>query len=146
GGPTARARALASARTRISVSAVTAWSDEDRIGPREAVFVGRVGDLAGHPVVAENGRAIAETMRSLRLLHQAVGRMVASPGGLDEEAAGDLEELLGSDVLSVLAETVIYRVLAVGSPTTVSAQTLYAALPVAGQPEEHTKQEAEDGA
>ena len=146
GGPAALARALVSDRARISVSAVIAWSDDDRIGPREAAFIARVGDLAGHPVVAGNGRAIAETMRSLRLLHQAVGRMVASPGSLDEEAAGELEELLGPDALSVLAETVIYRVLAVGSATTVSTQTLYAALPAAGQPEKHKKQEAEDGA
>ena len=84
-------------------------------------------------------------MRRLRLLHQAMGRILASPGGLDAEAAGELEELLGPDALSVLAETVIYRVVAVGAVTTVSRQTLYAASPVAGQPDEHMQQEAEDG-
>jgi hypothetical protein len=146
GGSTALAQALVSDRARISVSAVTAWSDEDRIGPREAANITRVGEIAGHPVVADNGPAIAETMGSLRVLHQAVGRMVASPGGLDAEAAGELEELLGPDALSVLAETVIYRVLSVGPATTVSRQLLYAASPVAGHPDEEAQQEAEDGA
>jgi hypothetical protein len=144
-GLTALTRELVSKGTRISVSAVTAWADDDRIGPREASNVTLVGELARHPVVADNGQAIAEVMRRLRLLHQAVGRILASPGGLDAEAAGELEELLGPDALSVLAETVIYRVAAVGAVTTVSRQTLYAASPVAGQPDEHMQQEAEDG-
>jgi hypothetical protein len=66
-----------------------------------------------------------------------VGRILASPGGLDAEAAGELEELLGPDALSVLAETVVYRVLAVGTVTTVSRQTLYAASPVLDKPDKH---------
>ena len=53
-------------------------------------------------------------MRHLRELHQAIGRLVASPGGLDAEAAAELERLLGPDALSILAEIVIYRVVAVG--------------------------------
>ena len=91
GGPAALARALAGARARVSVSAVAAWADEDRIGPRDAANVTRVGELAGHPVVAGHGHAIAVTMRRLRQLHQAIGRLVASPGGLDAEAAAELE-------------------------------------------------------
>jgi hypothetical protein len=145
GSPATLAEALAKGRAQMSVSAVAAWADEDRIGPRDVVNVTGVGELADHPVVAQHGNAIAIIMRQLRLLHQAVGRILASPGGLGAEAAGELEELLGPDALSVLAETVIYRVVAVGAVTTVSRQTLYAALPVPGQPDEHVDQEAEDG-
>jgi hypothetical protein len=144
GGPVALARALGGS-ARISVSAVTAWADEDRIGPRDDLNVARVGELGGHPVVAGHGHAIAVTMRRLRQLHQAVGRLVASPGGLDGEAAAELERLLGPDALSVLAEIVIYRVVAVGAATTVDRRTLYNASPAAGQTGEPGSQEAEDG-
>jgi hypothetical protein len=144
GGPTALARALASRQARISVSAVAAWADEDRIGPQQAANVTRVGELAGHRAVADNGRAIAEVMHRLRLLHQAVGRIVASPGGLDAAAAGELEQLLGPDALSILAEIVVYRVLAVGPVTMISGQALYAATPADRQTLEQTQQEAED--
>jgi len=145
GGPAALARALASRRAPLSAPAVTAWADEDRIGPRDAANVTRVGELAGHPVVAGHGRAIAVAMRRLRQLHQAIGRLVASPGGLDAEAAEDLEQLLGPDALSILAEIVIYRVVAVGAVTTVSGTTLYTPSPAAEQPGEQARQEAEDG-
>jgi hypothetical protein len=145
GGPTALARALGGGPVRISVSAVAAWADEDRIGPRHAVNVTRVGKLAGHPVVAGHGHAIAASMRHLRELHQAIGRLVASPGGLDAEAAAELERLLGPDALSILAEIVIYRVVAVGPMTAVSRTTLYAASPADGQTGEPAPREAEDG-
>ncbi|HET6185540.1 MAG TPA: hypothetical protein VFE59_00910 [Trebonia sp.] len=145
GGPAPLARALAGGQARISESAVAAWTDEDRIGPRHAANVTRVGELAGHPVVAGHGHAIAVIMRHLRQLHQAIGRLVASPGGPDAEAAEELELLLGPDALSVLAEIVIYRVVAVGAVTTVSKTTLYAASPAAEQPGEPAQQEAENG-
>jgi hypothetical protein len=144
GGPAALARAVGGS-ARISVSAVTAWADEDRIGPRDDLNVARVGELGGHPVVAGHGHAIAITMRRLRQLHQAVGRLVASPGGLDGEAAAELERLLGPDALSILAELVIYRVVAVGAATTVDRKTLYSASPAAGQTGQPGSQEAEDG-
>jgi hypothetical protein len=143
-GPAALARVLASRRPPISVSAVAAWTDEDRIGPRDAINVTRVGELAGHPVVAGHGEAIAVSMRRLRRLHQAVGRLVASPRGLDAEAAEHLEQLLGPDSLSILAEIVIYRVVAVGAVTTVSQTTLYTPSPAADQPGEPARQEADD--
>ncbi len=145
GGPTALATALKGRPVQISVSAVAAWADEDRIGPRDAANVTRVGELAGHPVVAGHGHAIAVTMRHLRQLHQAIGRLVASPGGLDAEAAAELERLLGPDALSILAEIVIYRVAAVGAITTVSRTTLYVASPADGQTGEPAPREAEDG-
>jgi hypothetical protein len=145
GGPTALARALAGGRAPVSVPAVAAWADEDRIGPRDAANVTRVGELAGHPVVAGHGEAIAVSMRRLRQLHQAIGRLVASPGGLDAEAAEQLEQLLGPDALSILAEIVIYRVVAVGAVTAVSGTTLYTPSSAAEQPGEQARQEAEDG-
>ena len=145
GGPAALARALAGGRAPVSVPAVAAWADEDRIGPRDAANVTRVGELAGHPVVAGHGEAIAVSMRRLRQLHQAIGRLVASPGGLDAEAAEQLEQLLGPDALSILAEIVIYRVVAVGAVTAVSGTTLYTPSPAAEQPGEQARQEAEDG-
>lgn len=145
GGPGPLARALAGGQARISESAVAAWTDEDRIGPQDAANVTRVGEFAGHPVVAGHGHAIAVTMRHLRQLHQAIGRLVASPGGPDAEAAEELERLLGPDALSILAEVVIYRVDAVGAATTVSKTTLYAPSPAAEQPGEPAQQEAENG-
>ncbi len=138
GGPASLARALASGGARISASAVAAWADHDRIGPQQAANVTRIGDLAGHPVVAHHGRAIADVMRHLRLLHQAVGRIVASPSGFEGEAAEELERLLGPDALSILAATVIYRVVAVGAATAVSRQTLYVTSPAAGDPGRQT--------
>jgi hypothetical protein len=145
GGPAALARALAGDRVRVSESAVAAWANEDRIGPRDAANVAAVGELAGHPVVAGHGHAIADTMRHLRQLHQAIGRLVASPGGLDAKAAAELEELLGPDALSILAEVVIYRVIAVGEVITVSKTILYATSPATEQPGEPAQQEAKDG-
>lgn len=141
GGPAALARALGT----VSVSAVADWDDEARIGPRDAANVARVGEIAGHPVVAGHGHAIAVTMRRLRQLHQAIGRRVASPGSLDADAADELERLLGPDALSILAETVIYRVTVVGAITMVPGTTMYQPSPVPGQPGGASQQEAEDG-
>ena len=142
GGPAGVARALGG-QARISMSAVAAWADEDRIGPRKAANVTRVGELSGHPVVAGHGHAIAAAMGHLRQLHQAIGRLVASPGGLDGEAAAQLERLLGPDALSILAEIVIYRVVEVGSVTTVTRKILYTTSSAAGHPFEQRQQEAE---
>jgi hypothetical protein len=145
GGPTALARLLAGGQYPVSVSTVAAWADENRIGPKYAANIIRVGELAGHPVVAGHGQAIALSMRRLGQLHQAIGRLVASPGGLDAEAAEHLEQLLGPDALSILAEIVIYRVVAVGAVTIVSGTTLYNPSPAADQPGEQARQEAEHG-
>ena len=127
GGPTALAAALADGGATVTASAVAAWVDEDRIGPQDAENVTRVGRLARHPVVAENGHAIAERHAGPAQLHQAVGRAVAKPG--ETGAAEELERLLGPDAVSVLAETVVYRVLAVGEVITVQRNVLYAASP-----------------
>ncbi len=143
GGPAGLATALGADRARISVSAVASWTDEDRIGPRRATNVTLVGKLAGHPLVAGDGYAIAASMSKLRQLHQAIGRIVASPS-LDPEEAAELESLLGPDALSVLAEIVIYRVAAVGPVTTVRRTSLYAEAPAAAQPGEPARQEARD--
>ena len=56
GGPTALARALGGGPARISVSAVAAWADEDRIGPRHAANVTRVGE-AGRTSCGGRARA-----------------------------------------------------------------------------------------
>jgi hypothetical protein len=145
GGPAALARALAGGQEPMSVSAVAAWADDDRIGPRNAPNVTAVGELAGHPVVACHGHAIAVCMRHLRQLHQAIGRLVASPGDLDAEAAAELDRLLGPDAVSILAETVTYRVVDVGTVATLSNAALYAASTAATQPAEPASQEAQDG-
>lgn len=141
GGPTPLAAALGD----VPVATVAAWNDDDRIGPREAAHVTQVGELAGHPVVAEHGRAIALTMSHLRRLHQAIGRKVASPGGLNAATADELEQLLGSDALSILAETVIYRVTAVGASIPFPAATMYQPSPITGQPGDEVPQETDDG-
>jgi hypothetical protein len=145
GGPAGLASMLNAGRARISASAVAGWDDEDRIGPRDAANVTRVGDLAGHPVVAGHGRAIAVIMRRLRQLHQSIGRLVATPGNLSPDAAAELAQLLGPDALSVLEETVIYRVAAVGAITTIPSNTLYQLLSDPGQDENTAQQEADGG-
>lgn len=141
GSPAALSRALGKGRVSMSASGVAAWADEDRIGPRNAANVARVGELAGHPVVAGHAHAIATTMRHLRRLHQAIGRLVASPHGLDAEAAAELEQLLGPDALSILAEIVIYRVVEVGALTTVDTLALFTLSPSAVMPSDPAEQE-----
>ena len=142
GGPTGLAAALADGGAAVTASAVGVWADEERIGPQDCENVTRVGRLARHPVVADNGAAIAEVMRGLRLLHQAVGRAVAKPG--ETGAAEELERLLGPDAVSVLAETVVYRVLAVGEVITVQRNVLYATSPTASGTAGHAQGDEED--
>lgn len=132
GGHTALAKALAVDGATVTSSAVAEWGDADRIGPQDADNVSRIGRLARHPVVAENAIAITVVMQKLRQLHQAVGRAVAKPGEISQDAAGELDQLLGADAFSVLAEIVVYRVLKVGEPITVKRGELYAARPLAG--------------
>jgi hypothetical protein len=134
GGPASLANALSQGRNRISVSAVATWANEDRIGPREPANVTGVGVLAGHPLVIGHGHAIAIAMKRLRQLHQSIGRLVASAGSLDTEAAEELAGLLGPDALSILAETVIYRLVAIGEITKVPYSTLYGASPCRTSP------------
>ena len=145
GGPVRLAAALRREGARISTSAVADWVDEDRIGPRDDANVARVGGLAGHPIVAGHGHAIAATMQHLRQLHQAIGRIVASSGTFDADAATEVEQLLGPDAVSVLEETVIYRITAVGTVTTVSSRAMYRTSPALGQAGEPMQQEAGDG-
>jgi hypothetical protein len=144
GGPVRLATALRREGARISTPAVAAWVDEDRIGPRDDANVARVGGLAGHPVVAGHGHAIAAAMQHLRRLHQAIGRIVASPATFDAGAATEIEQLLGPDALSILEETVIYRITAVGTVTTVSGRALYRTSPALGEAGETMQQEAGD--
>jgi hypothetical protein len=105
----------------VGPDAIAGWTDADRIGPRDADDVIRVGRIAQHPVVAANGAAIAEVMRQLRVLHQAVGRALGGTLAADPEASEQLEELLGVDAVSMVNETVVYRVLSVG-PVTITRQ------------------------
>ncbi|MGW5417396.1 DISARM anti-phage system protein DrmE domain-containing protein [Actinomadura geliboluensis] len=130
GGPAALARALARDGGDVTASAVAKWVDENRIGPRDAKNVARVGKLAHHPVVADNATAIAEVMRRLRALHHVVGRVVADPNDLEGDAANELERLLGPDAVSIAAQTVIYQVRAVDAATTVDQCELYQVRPV----------------
>jgi hypothetical protein len=115
-------RALAETMTErgsgVGVAAVAAWMDDDRIGPRDARDVARIGHIAQHPVVAQNATAITETMRQLRILHQSVGRAVVASVAGDSTAFDDLEALLGPDAVSLVNETTVYRVLSVGDLVT----------------------------
>jgi hypothetical protein len=143
GGPTAMGRALRDDGAAVATATVAGWADDERIGPRDAENVIRVGRLARHPVVANNGSAIADVMRGLRLLHQAVGRAVAKPWDDRQDEAGELEMLLGSDAVSVVAEMVVYRVVAVGEVTAVNRNALYADLPIARGAAGHAQKEKE---
>lgn len=114
GGREQLAEALQRRRSRVRADAVAAWSDPDRIGPRDADDVIRVGQIAAHPIVAANGTAIAAVMRQLRVLHRAVGRCLGGTIAGDPNATDQLEELLGADAVSLVNETVIYRVQSIG--------------------------------
>jgi hypothetical protein len=126
-GPAGLATALAGIGATVKEPAVAAWADDDRIGPQDAANVTRIGRLADHPVVANNGHAIAEVMQGLRLLHQAVGRLVTRAVGYGGDAADELERLLGPDAVSILTEMVVYRVVAVGMVMTVRRKMLFTA-------------------
>jgi hypothetical protein len=64
-------------------------------------------------------------MRNLRVLHQSVGRLLASVHSASSDGVAELELLLGSDALSLVNEIVVWRVLAVGQPTTIKAGARY---------------------
>jgi hypothetical protein len=117
GGMSQLSAILTARGSAVGRAAVAAWTDADRIGPRSAKDVARIGDLSEHPVVIDNSRAIAAVMVHLRTLHQAVGRAIvgaiASKGG----AAEQLESMLGSDAMTVVNDTIVYRVIKVGTPT-----------------------------
>jgi hypothetical protein len=117
GSTAALAQRLAEHGSAISASAVTSWFDVDRIGPRDPRHVARVGCLAGHPVVEHNAAAIAEAMRQLRIRHQYVGKAIIGAIAGDADTSDELEALLGADAISVLQETTVYRVTAVGPIT-----------------------------
>ncbi|MCV7078731.1 DISARM anti-phage system protein DrmE domain-containing protein [Mycobacterium szulgai] len=114
GSSNALAEELSRQGSTIGRAAVGEWTDVDRIGPQDSADVGRVGRIAGHPIVDQNAAAIAETMHQLRLLHQRVGRTVIASIGGDEEDLDDIESLLGPDAVAIVNETVVYRVAGVG--------------------------------
>lgn len=120
GDTAALTRALNRDGSGIGADAVAQWSDADRIGPRDPDDVARTGRIAGHPVVAVNSAAIADVMHRLRLLHQAVGRALGGALTLNTDTSDQLETLLGADAVSIVNETVIYRVASVGAVTMAS--------------------------
>jgi hypothetical protein len=117
GGTTGLSTILSAEGSTVGRAAVASWSDADRIGPRSADDVARVGKIAEHPVVTDNSAAIAAVMVHLRSLHQAVGRAVADAIATNSEATDQLDSILGSDAVAVINETIVYRVIKVGMPT-----------------------------
>jgi hypothetical protein len=117
GSVAALAQRLAEHGSTISASAVASWFGADRIGPRDPRHVAHVGNLAGHPVVEHNAAAIAEAMRQLRIRHQYIGKAIVGVIAGDDETTDELETLLGPDAVSVVQETAVYRVTAVGPIT-----------------------------
>ena len=120
------ALALAADGCGVGPDAVAAWSDLERIGPRDADDIARVGRIGRHPVVESNSAAIAEVMRLLRGMHQQVGRAVGGSIAADFDAIEELEAILGPDATAVVSETVVYRVLSVGTATVLDAHLLHA--------------------
>lgn len=100
--------------SKVGAAAIAEWTEQDRIGPRDAGDIARIGLIAEHPVVAQNATAIAETMRQLRILHQSVGRAVVASVGSDSEGLNELETLLGPEAVTVANEATVYRVISVG--------------------------------
>jgi hypothetical protein len=125
GGASGLARVLRAAGASITANAVGGWSRDERIGPGDAANVRRVGEYARHPVVAGSAAAIAAVMRNLRVLHQNVGRVLATAHSASSDGVAELELLLGSDALSLVNQIVVWRVLAVGQPTAVKPRALY---------------------
>jgi hypothetical protein len=122
GGTTGLSELLKAKGSTVGRAAVASWSDADRIGPRSADDVARIGKIAEHPVVVDNSAAIAAVMVHLRTLHQAVGRAVVDAIATNSDATEQLSSLLGSDAMSVIDETIVYRVIKVGTPTLAGRQ------------------------
>lgn len=116
-GTTGLSALLSTNGSTVGRAAVASWSDADRIGPRSADDVARIGKIAEHPVVIDNSAAIAALMVHLRTLHQAVGRAVVDAIATNSEATEQLRTILGDDAMSVVNDTIIYRVIKVGTPT-----------------------------
>jgi hypothetical protein len=117
GGKSELADQLTKRGSSVGRAAVAEWNNTDRIGPRDPNDVARVGRIAGHPIVEQNSAAIAETMRQLRMLHQAVGRAIIASIAGGADTPDELEAFLGQDAVSIVNETVIYRVTKVGPVT-----------------------------
>ncbi|MDT3438735.1 hypothetical protein [Pseudofrankia sp. BMG5.37] len=123
GGPAELTRQMSSEGSTISSGAVAQWTDDDRIGPRDASDVARIGRLAGHPLVNHEAKAIAETMRRLRAVHQDIGRVLADPSRSRDEIRSRLEDALGPDAPDLLDQITVWRVLdADPVPTAASAR------------------------
>jgi hypothetical protein len=114
GSKRALSEAMSKRGSKVGAAAVAEWTEQDRIGPRDAGDIARIGLIAEHPVVAQNATVIAETMRQLRILHQSVGRAVVASVGGDSEGFNELETLLGPEAVTVANEATVYRVISVG--------------------------------
>ena len=117
-GPVGLHAAMVAKGSTVGTAAVAKWVDEDRLGPRNPADVARIGQLAGHPMVVDHATRIADVMRDLRVLHQAVGRLIGDVVTSDDEAIASLGQLIGDDAISILQEIVVYRVLAINKITT----------------------------
>lgn len=117
GGTTGLSATLSANGSTVGRAAVASWSDADRIGPRSASDVARIGRIAEHPIVTDNSGAIAAVMAHLRTLHQAVGKLIGEAIATNTGAAEQLDSIIGSDAISIINETIIYRVIRVGTPT-----------------------------
>jgi hypothetical protein len=117
GGTTGLSTTLSGKGSTVGRAAVASWSDADRIGPRSADDVARIGKIAEHPVVIDNSAAIAAVMVHLRTLHQAVGKAIGGAIATNTGATEQLDSMLGSDAMSVVNETIVYRVIKVATPT-----------------------------
>jgi hypothetical protein len=53
----------------------------------------------------------------LRTLHQAVGKAIGGAIATNTGATEQLDSMLGSDAMSVVNETIVYRVIKVATPT-----------------------------
>lgn len=117
GGTTGLSTTLIGKGSGVGRAAVASWNDPDRIGPRSADDVARIGRIAEHPVVIDNSAAIAAMMVHLRTLHQAVGKAIGESIATNTVTSEQLDSILGSDAMSVINETIVYRVIKVGTPT-----------------------------
>lgn len=136
GGPGGLQLALAAKGSTVAAQAVATWSSADRIGPRDPMDVQRVGRIAEHDLVIHHATTIANIMGQLRVLHQSVGRLIGDVVNSEEDAASNLARLIGDDAISMLQETVVYRLVAVNTVCAADRQTASASPASLMQPED----------